>query len=116
MVCRSTWHFHKRLWKCPNPNEFRNNDVVERLPPDSDGLVLIPTSPPSRLSCNSRTLCLYNSLWYAIRIPANDVLEREIAHLLTRPVGRPPCKPIVLFAGFLYRAASWALPPGRGLS
>lgn len=43
---------------------------------------------------------------YAIRIPANDVLEREIAHLLTRPVGRPPKKPIVLYAGFLYRAAS----------
>ena len=44
---------------------------------------------------------------YAIRIPANDVLEREIAHLLTRPVGRPPKKPIVLYAGFLYRAATW---------
>jgi hypothetical protein len=44
---------------------------------------------------------------YAIRIPANDVLEREIAQLLTRPVGRPPRKPIVLFAAFLYRAASW---------
>jgi Transposase DDE domain group 1 len=44
---------------------------------------------------------------YAIRIPANDVLEGEIAHLLTRPVGRPPQKPIVLYAGFLYRAASW---------
>jgi hypothetical protein len=44
---------------------------------------------------------------YAIRIPANDVLEREIAHLLRRPVGRPPRKPIVLYAGFLYRAASW---------
>ena len=44
---------------------------------------------------------------YAIRIPANDVLEREIAHLLNRPVGRPPKKLIVLYAGFLYRAASW---------
>ncbi|MEQ9379563.1 MAG: IS1380 family transposase [Pirellulales bacterium] len=44
---------------------------------------------------------------YAIRIPATDVLEREIAHLLKRPVGRPPHKPIVLYAGFLYRAASW---------
>lgn len=44
---------------------------------------------------------------YAIRIPANEVLEREIAHLLRRPVGRPPRKPIVLYAGFLYRATSW---------
>ncbi len=31
----------------------------------------------------------------------------DIAYLLTRPVGRPPKKPIVLYAGFLYRAASW---------
>ena len=44
---------------------------------------------------------------YAIRIPANDVLERKIAHLLKRPVGRPPKNPIVLYAGFMYRAASW---------
>src|ERR687895_644214 len=28
---------------------------------------------------------------YAIRLPANAVLQRRIAHLLTRPVGRPPC-------------------------
>jgi hypothetical protein len=26
---------------------------------------------------------------YAIRIPPNDRLERDIAELLTRPVGRP---------------------------
>ncbi len=26
---------------------------------------------------------------YAIRIPANDSLERDIAELLTRPAGRP---------------------------
>ncbi|MBY0586827.1 IS1380 family transposase [bacterium] len=44
---------------------------------------------------------------YAIRLPANDVLEEKIRHLLTRPVGRPPKKPIVLYACFLYRAASW---------
>ena len=29
---------------------------------------------------------------YAIRIPANDGLERDIAELLTRPVGRPSQK------------------------
>jgi hypothetical protein len=44
---------------------------------------------------------------YAIRLPANDVLEEKIRHLLTRPVGRPPKKPIVLYGCFLYRAASW---------
>jgi Transposase DDE domain group 1 len=44
---------------------------------------------------------------YAIRIPANDSLERDIAELLPRPVGRPSQKPLVEYKGFLYRAASW---------
>jgi len=44
---------------------------------------------------------------YAIRLPANDHLERDIAELLTRPVGRPSYKPVVWFKSFLYQAASW---------
>jgi hypothetical protein len=44
---------------------------------------------------------------YAIRVPANDSLERDIAELLPRPVGRPSQKPLVEYKGFLYRAASW---------
>jgi hypothetical protein len=44
---------------------------------------------------------------YAIRIPANDCLMRDIQELLTRPVGRPPHKPVVWYKGFLYQAASW---------
>src|SRR5664280_2064247 len=44
---------------------------------------------------------------YAIRIPANDSLERDIAELLTRPVERPSHKPVVWYKGFLYQAASW---------
>jgi len=44
---------------------------------------------------------------YAIRIPANDSLERDIAELLTRPVGRQSHKPVVWYKGFLYQAASW---------
>jgi hypothetical protein len=32
---------------------------------------------------------------YAIRLPANENLERDIAELLTRPVGRPSHKPVV---------------------
>ena len=44
---------------------------------------------------------------YAIRLPANGNLERDIAELLTRPVGRPSYKPVVWFKSFLYRAASW---------
>jgi hypothetical protein len=44
---------------------------------------------------------------YAIRIPANENLERDIAELLTRPVGRPSYKPVVWYKGFLYQAESW---------
>jgi len=44
---------------------------------------------------------------YAIRSPANDSLERDIAELLTRPVGRPSHKPVVWYKSFLYQAASW---------
>jgi len=34
---------------------------------------------------------------------------RDIAELLTRPVGRPTYKPVVWYKGFLYRAASWTM-------
>jgi hypothetical protein len=44
---------------------------------------------------------------YAIRLPANDALLRDIEPLLTRPVGRPSNTPIVWYAGFLYQAKSW---------
>ena len=44
---------------------------------------------------------------YAIRIPADERLEREIAELLPGPVGCPSHKPLVWYKSFLYRAASW---------
>ena len=44
---------------------------------------------------------------YAIRIPANENLERDIAELLPRPVGRPSIRPLVEYKSFLYQAASW---------
>jgi hypothetical protein len=44
---------------------------------------------------------------YAIRLPANQVLQRRIGHLLTRPVGRPPQKPVVTYASFRYQANGW---------
>ena len=34
---------------------------------------------------------------YAIRLPANDNLERKLAQLLSRPVGRPSYKPVVRY-------------------
>src|SRR3712207_6063899 len=47
---------------------------------------------------------------YAIRLPANALLQARIGHLLTRPVGRPPKKPQVFHAGFTYQAQSWSRP------
>ena len=47
---------------------------------------------------------------YAIRLPANGILQERIGHLLTRPVGRPPKKPRLFFASFSYQAQSWAKP------
>jgi len=44
---------------------------------------------------------------YAIRIPANDTLERDIAELLMCPVGSPSHKSVVWYKNFLYRTASW---------
>jgi Transposase DDE domain group 1 len=51
-----------------------------------------------------------NRILYAIRIPSNQNLQREIGHLLTRPVGRPPRKPRVFYHDFNYQAASWDRP------
>src|ERR1700678_2855565 len=45
---------------------------------------------------------------YAIRLPANEMLQREIAPMLTRPVGRPSNAPVVWYADFLYQAQSWS--------
>jgi hypothetical protein len=44
---------------------------------------------------------------YAIRVKANAVLERKIARLLRRPVGRPSHKPKVFYHSFRYQAGSW---------
>jgi len=51
-----------------------------------------------------------NSILYAIRLKANNNLYQKIEHLMTRPVGRPPGKPVVFFHSFSYRAASWDIP------
>ncbi len=45
--------------------------------------------------------------FYAIRLKANAILYGEVEHLLNRPVGRPPKKPIVQYYSFRYQAASW---------
>ena len=47
---------------------------------------------------------------YAMRLPANEVLQRNIRHLLKRLVGRPPKKPVVRYHDFVYQAQSWDIP------
>ena len=44
---------------------------------------------------------------YAIRLKANAVLQESIAHLLTRPLGRPPNHVRRFHASFSYQAGSW---------
>ncbi len=44
---------------------------------------------------------------YAIRLPANSVLQGYIGHLLRRPRGRPPLEVRRYYASFSYRAGSW---------
>jgi len=47
---------------------------------------------------------------YVIRLPANEVLQEHIKHLLKRPVGRPPKKPSIWYHDFQYQAKSWDHP------
>ncbi len=44
---------------------------------------------------------------YAIRIPKNQILQEGAAHLLTRPVARPPNHVLRFYASFSYQAGSW---------
>jgi len=46
---------------------------------------------------------------YTIRLPANQVLQECIAHLLKRPVGRPPIEVRRYYANFSYQAQSWKM-------
>jgi hypothetical protein len=47
---------------------------------------------------------------YAIRLPANSILQSKIGYLLKRPVGRPPHELRRYFASFSYQAQSWRKP------
>jgi len=48
--------------------------------------------------------------FYAIRLPANAVLQDRIAHRLKRPVGRPPKHVRRFYEDFEYQAKSWDKP------
>src|SRR5262249_30334286 len=47
---------------------------------------------------------------YAIRLPANQVLQDRIGYLLKRPVGRPAHHVRRCHASFSYQARSWNKP------
>jgi Transposase DDE domain group 1 len=47
---------------------------------------------------------------YAIRLPANRILQEGIGHILTRPIGRPPNEVRRSYANFIYQAGSWTKP------
>ena len=47
---------------------------------------------------------------YAIRLPANRLLQERIGYLLKRPVGRPPSTVRRYYASFSYQAQSWTMP------
>jgi hypothetical protein len=47
---------------------------------------------------------------YAIRLPANRVLQERIGYLLNRPVGRPSNDVRRSYASFTYQAGSWSRP------
>jgi hypothetical protein len=49
---------------------------------------------------------------YAIRIKSNAVLERTIAPLLQRPLGRPSRKPKVFYHSFRIRRSRGSVPAG----
>jgi hypothetical protein len=47
---------------------------------------------------------------YAIRLPANQVVQERISDLLRRPVGRPAHYVQRFYRSFRYQAASWSRP------
>ena len=50
------------------------------------------------------------SIGYAIRLPASEVLQEQISHLLAHPGEWPSRKPIVSYHVFAYQAQSWNSP------
>src|SRR5262249_19566739 len=50
---------------------------------------------------------------YAIRLPANQILQHRIGYLLKRPVGRPSNEMRRFHAKFTYQAGSWTKPRRR---
>jgi hypothetical protein len=89
--------------------------ATEREPGPSGGDRSFGEDPRLRRRAAFAIPALYEALEqrsvdYAIRLPANQVLERAIEDLLTRPRGRPSRAPLVRFRSLQYQAASWDRP------
>jgi hypothetical protein len=50
------------------------------------------------------------AMGYAIRLPANRVLQDKVGYLLKRPAGRPPQEVRRYYSSFSYQAGSWSKP------
>jgi hypothetical protein len=77
----------------------RHQDREQRVVVHADAAFALPRSTRH-----------WSSVAYAIRLPANQVLERAIEDLLARPRGRPSHAPLVRYRSFHYQAASWDRP------
>jgi hypothetical protein len=55
---------------------------------------------------------------YAIRLPANRILQERISHLLTRPIGRPPneVRRSIWFGPRFAISGPFPIPVGAGRS
>src|SRR4051812_7185591 len=63
-------------------------EVMSDIPPHRTACMDTVDPEPAQVRQCRQVLGLIHG--YVIRLPANAVLQRRIAHLLTRPVGRPP--------------------------
>ena len=83
------------------PVVTRYRDIVKRLYFRGDAAVANP---------EMYEFLEAEGMGYAIRLPANRILQDKIGYLLKRPVGRPPHEVRRYYASFSYQAQSWNRP------
>ena len=95
-----------------NGNVYSSDDWKSVLEPiivryQKDNLIRYFRGDAAFADPNIYQLLEIEDYFYAIRLKGNNILYEHIEHLLTRPVGRPPHKPIIQYYSFQYQAASW---------
>jgi hypothetical protein len=83
------------------PVSARYRGVVKRV---STSGAMRPSPIPRCTSFSNKRI------GYAIRLPANTVLQRQIGYLSKCPVGQPPHVVRRYYASFRYQAQSWSKP------